>query len=409
MALLFRMEQPLALVEEMVDRIPEHEFQSSTTLFLDPAMGAGDFLYAIAKRLRRHGYSLENICSRLFGVEEDIAYVRRAWWKYPELRGATLAVDPGYITSTGKGKAQSEALVRIMGLQFDVVMGNPPYQPAINRKKQGGSSGSGAKIWHNFVERALELCKFNGHILMVTPNNWRRSGLESRGHHRHVQQVMWSNQILWVKDAKPHFPDIGNSTLIDAWHICKNGKKTQTGYPALDRQLLYPLDRDPQSLSVLEKYFAACSSGELIEAERDRRDAMLVPDQDAAHQYPYVRTSAQLKNSDFWWSAETPKDFAHPKVFFSYSGEYGAKFIDTPLGTNLYFKVKDQVEGGKLQQFINSKFVDFILHKFVQEGNFEVPVGFIWKLPHALLTSDDPLHEVFGLTQEEIDLISKEK
>jgi hypothetical protein len=283
-------------------------------------------------------------------------------------------------------------------------MGNPPYQPPVNRKNQRDSSGTGNKIWHKFVEKAFELCKPDGHVLMVTPNNWRRGGTEFKGQHREAQKVMWSNSILWVQDAKSHFPMIGTSVLPDAWHIQKSGKSTSTGYPTLDSEMLYPIDRDPTRLSILEKYFAA-KTGDLIEAQKDRRDATIVRERDDAHPYPFVRTAAQLETSDFWWSSEKPKGFDRPKVFFSYSGRYGAKLVPSGLGMQLHFLVQDESSGHRLESFINGALVEFVLRSFVQPGNFEVPVNIIWRLPRALLTSDDPLREVFHLTPEEIALV----
>ena len=60
------------LVEEILDQIPEHVWLGDTTTFLDPAIGGGQFVVAIERRLRKYGHSSENIAKRVFGYEDNI-------------------------------------------------------------------------------------------------------------------------------------------------------------------------------------------------------------------------------------------------------------------------------------------------------------------------------------------------
>ena len=88
--MLFRMDQPVELVREIVYNLPEELFQSDKTTFLDPAMGKGDYLVGIAQRLKEYGHSKENILSRLYGFECNAMYVQNclhriafeAYWCY---------------------------------------------------------------------------------------------------------------------------------------------------------------------------------------------------------------------------------------------------------------------------------------------------------------------------------------
>lgn len=294
----------------------------------------------------------------------------------------------------------------LKGMQFDVVMGNPPYQPPVN--KTGKGSGSGNKIWHRFVERAFELCKQDGHILMVTPNNWRRGNFRN-GQHRQAQELMWLNSILWVKDAKPHFPDIGHSIMIDAWHVWKNGRPTTTGYLTVDQHRLWPMDRT--RLAILEKFFDTCHGyveGDTIEAQFDyqRSGTNYVDIRDDDHPFKYARTSAQLSRGCVWTN-KRPLNYERKKVFFSDSGDLGAFFLDEPCGACQHFLVADHEEGDHLVTFMKGNLVRFVIDSFMIEGAMGVPIEFVSHFPRAVLTSDDPLREVFGLTPEEIELISK--
>ena len=62
---------PEELAQEMISKIPEYIFESSTTNFLDPACGRGTFLIQITKKLKSYGHSWENITSRIFGIDID--------------------------------------------------------------------------------------------------------------------------------------------------------------------------------------------------------------------------------------------------------------------------------------------------------------------------------------------------
>lgn len=57
------------LINGILDKLPEELFIASSTTFLDPAFGCGQFLNELTIRLLKYGHFNDNIKSRLFGIE----------------------------------------------------------------------------------------------------------------------------------------------------------------------------------------------------------------------------------------------------------------------------------------------------------------------------------------------------
>ena len=70
------------LVNEMLDHLPDSVWTSESTTFLDPAIGGGQFVREIERRLKAHGHSDSNIRHRVFGFEESDLHIKFAVNKY---------------------------------------------------------------------------------------------------------------------------------------------------------------------------------------------------------------------------------------------------------------------------------------------------------------------------------------
>ena len=145
------------LVDEILDRLPKEVWSSSTTTFLDPAIGGGQFVRAIESRLRNAGHSNENIASRVYGYESNRMRIAFAVNKY-NLVG----------TYTNKSLLEEEA-----NMKFDVVVGNPPYQ--------SGNASKGNKLWPKFILKSYELTKEHGITALITPTGWASGGTNIPG------------------------------------------------------------------------------------------------------------------------------------------------------------------------------------------------------------------------------------
>lgn len=138
------------LVAEMLDQLPASVWTSATTTFFDPAIGGGQFVKEIERRLRVAGHSESNINQRVFGFEESELHIRFAVKKHNLV-----------------GQYFKAAYDKILSLddtvKFDIVVGNPPYRDG---NKEGGQN----KLYNQFSKKAIELLKQDGKIVFITPS-----------------------------------------------------------------------------------------------------------------------------------------------------------------------------------------------------------------------------------------------
>ncbi len=61
-------------------------------------------------------------------------------------------------------------------MNFDVVVGNPPFQAPKDIGSGRNRKTLGSDIWSKFVEVSVELCKDRGYIALIHPPLWRKPG-----------------------------------------------------------------------------------------------------------------------------------------------------------------------------------------------------------------------------------------
>lgn len=144
------------LVYDILNQLPEETWKSTTTTFLDPAIGGGQFIRAIEQRLRAAGHSDENISGRVYGCESSKLSVQYARNKYKLV--ATLSVGDFLKTDFGN-------------MIFDNVVGNPPFQKTF----EGERKAKRYNLWSEFVTKAMTL---SDRICFVVPDGWMSSGTE---------------------------------------------------------------------------------------------------------------------------------------------------------------------------------------------------------------------------------------
>lgn len=183
---------PISVVKQMVDILPDNVWNSKT-VFLDPACKGGEFLREIYDRLMKTeslvaeypdevARAFHILEKQIFGIALSETSRTRAIRK---LNGydKNIIVVPYYIdilksktrecVVNGKVVSFKEKLAYEFGrdeMNFDVVIGNPPYQENNGAGKNGGSA-----IWNRFITMGIGLIP--KYICMITPSRWFTGGM----------------------------------------------------------------------------------------------------------------------------------------------------------------------------------------------------------------------------------------
>lgn len=167
---------PLDLVSEMLDHLPKEVWTHPEYKWLDPASGLGQFPVIVYAKLDeelkkspewaddtiRRKHIVENM---LYLVEIDNTNVelsRKLLEKMCGSAGCKLNLLKDDFRTANIGEAFGVS-------KFNVVIGNPPYNPP---KTETGSSGN--SIWQNFVMKSESLLTEDGYLCFIHPPGWKK-------------------------------------------------------------------------------------------------------------------------------------------------------------------------------------------------------------------------------------------
>jgi SAM-dependent methyltransferase len=372
---------PLPLVHEMLDRLPPEVWSDPSKRFLDPACGMGTFVFAAFARLmeglvdafpdrRERAHRILTRMLWAYDVSEEKIDVVRAGFRAMGLEHSALNV---YNCNT---------LEQEFDMKFDVIIGNPPYNPPA--KEYRGGSGSGNKIWQKFIEKAFDGLAEDGTVAMVTPTTWRHGSFNKNRQHKRAQELIFTHGVEHWEDAKKHFPMVGHSIGIDWWVARKGSPISIENNP-----LMLLTRRNDGSMRTLQEWLQA------LEEDCYEQNVGLNDCRKFNHQrgevatsncpYPHLASGSNTRKNVFdWYDVKTKgfdekkvmiHDSSGPQVFYDRTGEYGC-------GTHCTaYTVASDAEAQEIIDFFGSKLCSWLVLQVAEKNAIAFPTFLFKRIP----------------------------
>ena len=405
---------PPDLIQQKFDKLTLADSQiwsNPSKKFLDPANGIGNYpALAFHRLMEGLKDAIPNESNRKKHILENMLYMCELNKKNIEVSRKVFDPEDVYALNLYQGSYLDLDPKKEWGVEkFDVVFGNPPYQPPSNGKRGGKS------LWPTFVEKSIKLLKVNGFLVFVHPALWRKACNE-------LHEVMFSKQFHYLSihtdgDGMKTF----NATTRYDWYVMQNISSYKTTSVRYDDGVVSTLMIHPSlpyivnhGGEILEKMMKKNSHGFLksdLIYEGDSRNDYMSKVVKKNYLYPVMNSSSKTKGISIYWASKPLKNQYMKKVLFS-NGRFVEPFYDTgKFGTTqggIYIPVASDDEGVKLTRFLKSKLVSYIVGA-TKWSNFETNKQIFWSIPHPKDLPDNftdaQVYAYFGLTPEEIGRI----
>lgn len=276
-------------------------------------------------------------------------------------------------------------------MQFDSIIGNPPYQDADNSAKNN-------KLWHKFVLQSLDMCKPGGYIKLVTPS----SIIGETGFGKKMLKVL-SNQYNMVSidyTANKYFPTVGVDICV--WHVINEPYKGETKVINKDGVSYHnlkdgiPLTGDDIIIhSILDKIANSNHSRIPLQMGQD----IAKEDYVEGGKYAVYASGQTLKYTNI--IPETPNCL---KFVVPFSSSYKNRFVTTGhIGMlNVWCSIKSENEGKYLKSIIDNPLIQFYIERYKKTSGFTPAVK---NAMIPMLESMDNIHQQFNLSPEEVQYL----
>ena len=347
------------LANEMLDSFDPALFESKTTTFLDPAMAGGQFLKAIEDRLRLYGHSDKNIAKRVTGYAENHLYM--GWSK--KYRGIISHMEV-------------KKLNEIEDMDFDVTIGNPPYQNVDKKNKN-------AKLWYDFGVRCANL---NSEVIALVTPEAAFKDIDSNGKklRKHLKELGYGIITVERHERGDYF-DVGVDTCH--WILSKKSDKD------IDSAIFSYTDQ--KIVDICEKVVSYPKKLAMV-TENDVANAEL----SESGRYEFYRSGLNKSCTD-----KTLSNIGK-KIIFPFSASYKSLFFSKePSGSlNKVVAVKSKNEAEQVIAYCLSDLFIFVANNYRKTSGF---CPFVKKglIPDLRGVDTQDLYALFGLTKDEIALV----
>ena len=382
-SLLARINQRREAVGMALRGVPYETLVNPDTKILDAAMGGGHYLAEVLRIRVEAGVPPEEAAKTLYGCESSLVYLNHAKWKL-NLQGANLAI------------LKVSQLFKL-GMKFDVILGNPPYQDANNKAKD-------QKLWMKFVKAYFDLLKDGGYMSILTPNSLVGNTKVPAALRKRFTSDF---SLLSLDHTANDYFKVGVS--IAQWLAVKTPYKGVTrvkdhkGSRDIDLRVELPVPSEKiQTQALAEKIYESVKSGVLPTLSTD----LATPDLPVSDTGTY-KTYVSGRNKFYMADSPTP-DNGKWKTVFSYSATYKQWFVtqDNVCGSHRLVPVETPEEGVKVGEMLMRPLMRFYLDTWRKTSGYTPAIKNRGCLPDLCGVTDSEVYAKLGLTEDEVQIIT---
>jgi hypothetical protein len=293
-------------------------------------------------------------------------------------------------------------------MNFDVVVGNPPYQDPKNDKRM---------LWNQIVDKMAEVTKDNGYIAVVTPSTWLTASTNIHNSYRVFEEKQVEEAVIFDKDDSPFEEGTTVSYSIikntprqtdTNLYFAKFSKKTKdlVGTVNIAKEKFWPGQLEPINLAIHNKLkpFAKIEFIKSCEFHNQGLKKKQRVSDTQSKDFPYTHhvsaaitryTSVKFSKHDTW-KVMVPLTSTIDKAVINNNCGHGEDML------SLY--VKDEDTAKNIKAVFNTKFYKFI-GKLYKNGRNQPLQNLFPVVDFARTWTDSELYQLVGLTQEEIDYV----
>lgn len=196
---------PSALIKKMLDKLESSVWTNPDLKWLDPCCGTGNFLIHIYQRLmlglqkwmpneaKRSAHIIENMLYMVELNPKNCNICRKVFGPNANIVCSDFLLDKQFFFNKTKNNKNI--------IDFDCIIGNPPFQD----DNTSGGSGGKSKLYERIFLKSMTLLKEHGYLSFLVPDNML-SGNGNVGYNTLIQYNV--KFVSFNKEIQTFFPKI---------------------------------------------------------------------------------------------------------------------------------------------------------------------------------------------------------